>query len=267
MRYGVTARRKRNMRRVGLLAADAQGFPRASRRARQREDRGQRGGPVRQARGRGGARSRRASATTPIVRDFSIRIQRGDRIGLVGPNGAGKTTLLKLLTGELAPDDGKITLGVNLQMATLDQRREALDPNTSVRDTLTGGRGDSVFVGGQTRHVVGYMKDFLFAPEQAGTRGLGALRRRARPPHAGARAGEAVEPAGARRADQRSRSRNARSAGRDDRRLSRHRAAGVARPRLSSTARSRPSSSRRAAGAGTSMPAATPTWWRSAAKA
>ena len=103
------------------------------------------------------------------MRDFSIRIQRGDRIGLVGPNGAGKTTLLKLLTGELAPDEGKITLGVNLQMATLDQRREQLDPNTSVRDTLTGGRGDSVFVGGQTRHVVGYMKDFLFAPEQAGT--------------------------------------------------------------------------------------------------
>jgi ATP-binding cassette subfamily F protein uup len=103
------------------------------------------------------------------VRDFSIRIQRGDRIGLVGPNGAGKTTLLKMLTGELACDAGKVTLGVNLQMATLDQRREALDPNTSVRDTLTGGRGDSVFVGGQTRHVVGYMKDFLFAPEQAGT--------------------------------------------------------------------------------------------------
>jgi ATP-binding cassette subfamily F protein uup len=105
----------------------------------------------------------------PIVRDFSIRIQRGDRIGLVGPNGAGKTTLLKLLTGELAPDEGTVRLGANIQMATLDQRREALDPNISVRDTLTGGRGDSVFVGGQTRHVVGYMKDFLFAPEQAGT--------------------------------------------------------------------------------------------------
>jgi ATP-binding cassette subfamily F protein uup len=106
---------------------------------------------------------------TPIVRDFSIRIQRGDRIGLVGPNGAGKTTLLKMLVGELSPDDGKVTLGANIQMATLDQRRDALDPATSVRDTLTGGRGDSVFVGGQTRHVVGYMRDFLFAPEQAGT--------------------------------------------------------------------------------------------------
>src|SRR5205085_4950150 len=80
----------------------------------------------------------------PIVRDFSIRIQRGDRIGLVGPNGAGKTTLLKLLTGELAPDSGTIRLGTNIAMVTLDQRREALDPNTSVRDTLTGGRGDNV---------------------------------------------------------------------------------------------------------------------------
>ena len=103
------------------------------------------------------------------MRDFSIRIQRGDRIGLVGPNGAGKTTLLNMLIGELAPDEGDVTLGVNIQMATLDQRRDTLDPNTSVRDTLTGGRGDSVFVGNQTRHVVGYMQDFLFAPEQAGT--------------------------------------------------------------------------------------------------
>jgi ATP-binding cassette subfamily F protein uup len=105
----------------------------------------------------------------PVVRDFSIRIQRGDRIGLVGPNGAGKTTLLNMLTGTLAPDTGTVRLGANIAMATLDQRREALDPDTSVRDTLTGGRGDSVFVGGQTRHVVGYMKDFLFMPEQAGT--------------------------------------------------------------------------------------------------
>src|SRR3954449_12279573 len=104
-----------------------------------------------------------------IIRDFTLRIQRGDRIGLVGPNGAGKTTLLRLLTGELAPDSGTMGLGANVQMATLDQRREALDPNTSVRDTLTGGRGDSVLVGGQSRHVVGYMRDFLFAPEQAGT--------------------------------------------------------------------------------------------------
>jgi len=168
MRYGVTARRKRNMRRVGLLAQMRKDF---------REHRGAQGNvkiAVSEAELSGklvaeAERIAKSFGDAPIVRDFSIRIQRGDRIGLVGPNGAGKTTLLKLLTGELAPDEGKITLGVNLQMATLDQRREQLDPNASVRDTLTGGRGDSVFVGGQTRHVVGYMKDFLFTPEQAGT--------------------------------------------------------------------------------------------------
>src|SRR5215213_4192124 len=168
MRYGVTARRKRNMRRVGLLAAMRKDF---------REHRGAQGTvkiAVTEAEqsGRLVVESERVSksfGSEQIVRDFSIRIQRGDRIGLVGPNGAGKTTLLKLLTSELAPDDGTITLGTNLQMATLDQRREALNPNTSVRDTLTGGRGDSVFVGGRSRHVVGYMRDFLFAPEQAGT--------------------------------------------------------------------------------------------------
>jgi len=168
MRYGVTARRKRNMRRVGLLAAMRKDF---------REHRGAMGKvkiAVSEAElsGKLVAEAERVSKSygdTPIVRDFSIRIQRGDRIGLVGPNGAGKTTLLKMLTGELAPDEGKITFGVNLQMAALDQGRETLDPNASVRDTLTGGRGDSVFVGGQTRHVVSYMKDFLFGPEQAGT--------------------------------------------------------------------------------------------------
>jgi ATP-binding cassette subfamily F protein uup len=168
MRYGVTARRKRNVRRVGLLAQMRRDF---------REHRGAQG-TVRisvseaELSGKLVCEAKSISKSfggTPIVRDFSIRIQRGDRIGLVGPNGAGKTTLLKLLTGELAPDQGTVRLGVNIEMAALDQRREALDPNASVRDTLTGGRGDTVLAGGQTRHVVGYMKDFLFAPEQAGT--------------------------------------------------------------------------------------------------
>ena len=168
IRYGVSGRRKRNVRRVGLLQELRKDF---------HEHRGALGSvkiAVNDAdlSGKLVAEAKAISKSfgdTPIVRDFSIRIQRGDRIGLVGPNGAGKTTLLKLLTGELAPDTGTVTLGVNLQMATLDQRRDALDPNISVRDTLTGGRGDSVFVGNQTRHVVGYMRDFLFAPEQAGT--------------------------------------------------------------------------------------------------
>jgi ATP-binding cassette subfamily F protein uup len=168
MRYGVTARRKRNMRRVGLLAQMRKDF---------REHRGTQGSVkiavndaelsgrlVVEAKG-----IAKSFGETPIVRDFSIRVQRGDRIGLVGPNGAGKTTLLQMLIGVLTPDAGEIRLGANIEMATLDQRRDALDPNVSVRDTLTGGRGDMVFVGNQTRHVVGYMKDFLFTPEQAGT--------------------------------------------------------------------------------------------------
>ena len=104
----------------------------------------------------------------PIVRDLSIRIQRGDRIGIVGPNGAGKTTLLNLLTGLLTPDEGSVRLGPTLQMVTLDQRRESLDANISLQDALAGG-GQNVEVGGQSRHVISYMKDFLFQPEQART--------------------------------------------------------------------------------------------------
>src|SRR5436305_697968 len=134
MRYGVTARRKRNMRRVGELADLRQRF---------REHRGALGTAkmaVSEAELSGKLvveveRISKIFGNEPIVRDFSIRIQRGDRIGLVGPNGAGKTTLLKLLTGELAADDGKVTVGANIAMETRAQRREALDPNPSVPDT------------------------------------------------------------------------------------------------------------------------------------
>ena len=105
----------------------------------------------------------------PVVSDFSTRIQRGDRTGIIGPNGAGKTTLLNMLTGALLPDEGSIRLGANIQLVTLDQRREALDPDKTLVETLTGGGGDTVSVAGKSRHVVGYMKDFLFAPEQART--------------------------------------------------------------------------------------------------
>jgi ABC transport system ATP-binding/permease protein len=110
----------------------------------------------------------------PVVRDLSLRVQRGDRLGIVGPNGAGKTTLLHLLTGALAPDHGTVRLGANLQAVTLDQRRESLDPATPLAEVLTGGHGETVSVGGQSRHVIGYMKDFLFAPEQQRTL-VGAL--------------------------------------------------------------------------------------------
>ncbi|MEL7544909.1 MAG: ATP-binding cassette domain-containing protein, partial [Pseudomonadota bacterium] len=104
-----------------------------------------------------------------IVDDLSLRVQRGDRLGLVGPNGAGKTTLINLLTGALAPDSGSVTLGTNIDMVTLDQRRESLAPETTLGDALTDGRGDTVIVGDTSRHVVAYMKDFLFQPEQRRT--------------------------------------------------------------------------------------------------
>ena len=104
-----------------------------------------------------------------IVDDFSIRVQRGDRIGIVGPNGAGKTTLIDMLTGANPPDSGTIRFGANIEMATLDQHRESLDPKSTLADALTGGGSDSVMVGGKPKHVVSYMKDFLFAQEQMRT--------------------------------------------------------------------------------------------------
>src|SRR5262249_13229426 len=94
---------------------------------------------------------------------------RGDRVGVVGPNGSGKTTLVGLLTGALPPDNGTVRLGANLAMASLDQGRESLDPNWTLSEALTGGRGNTVTVAGQTKHVVGYMQDFLFSPQQART--------------------------------------------------------------------------------------------------
>src|SRR6185312_1596899 len=106
---------------------------------------------------------------TNIIRDFNLRIHRGDRIGIVGPNGAGKTTLIKLLTGELQPDAGNIKLGTGLEMAKLDQNRAALHPEDNLADALTGGGSDTVFVGSKPRHVMSYMQDFLFTPAQART--------------------------------------------------------------------------------------------------
>ncbi|HLO76652.1 MAG TPA: ATP-binding cassette domain-containing protein [Magnetospirillum sp.] len=104
-----------------------------------------------------------------IAKGFSTRILRGDRVGLIGPNGAGKTTLLRMLTGDLAPDGGVVRLGTNLEAAYFDQRRDRLDPERSVWDTLTDGRGDNIWVRGRPQHVVGYMKDFLFSEAQART--------------------------------------------------------------------------------------------------
>lgn len=168
LRYGVTGRRKRNQKRLARLQD--------LRRAR-REYRGAVGAVkfaasdpetasklVIDARNLSKSFDGRA-----IVKNFSIRILRGDRLGIVGANGAGKTTLVNLLTGALAPDSGIVRHGANLMLASLDQNRASLDPQTSLKDALTGGGSDYVDVAGQRKHVIGYMKDFLFAPEQAGT--------------------------------------------------------------------------------------------------
>jgi ATP-binding cassette subfamily F protein uup len=101
------------------------------------------------------------------IRDFSTRIMRGDKIGVIGPNGAGKTTLLKILTGVLAPDSGTIRLGTNLTPVYVDQSRSSLDPEATLWDTLCEGGGDQVIVRGKPRHVVSYLRDFLFRESQA----------------------------------------------------------------------------------------------------
>jgi ABC transport system ATP-binding/permease protein len=100
-----------------------------------------------------------------VVHDFSTRILRGDRIGLMGPNGAGKTTLLRLLLKEIEPDRGSVRHGTRLAVAYFDQLRSALELEKSVLDNVAGGR-ESVTVGGRTRHIVGYLGDFLFSPQR-----------------------------------------------------------------------------------------------------
>jgi ATP-binding cassette subfamily F protein uup len=168
LRYGVTARRTRNQRRLSELQAL---------RRKRREQRAAQG-TVRLEAAQADLSGRLVAVAQgisksyggrPVVRDFSARIMRADRVGIVGPNGAGKTTLLNLLTGTLVPDTGEVRLGTNLVPVTLDQRRETLNPEQSLTETLTGGSGDTVTVAGQSRHVIGYMKDFLFRPEQART--------------------------------------------------------------------------------------------------
>jgi ATP-binding cassette subfamily F protein uup len=168
LRYGVSGRRKRNVKRLGNLQAL---------RRERREYRGTTGTAnltaaeaeksgklVIEAKNIG-----RTYGDRKIVDGFSIRVQRGDRVGIVGPNGAGKTTLIEMLTGANPPDTGTVRFGANIEMATLDQHRESLDPKSTLAEALTGGRGDHVMVGGKPKHVVGYMKDFLFAQEQMRT--------------------------------------------------------------------------------------------------
>jgi ATP-binding cassette subfamily F protein uup len=101
-----------------------------------------------------------------LIDRFSTRILRGDRVGIIGPSGAGKTTLLRLLTGLLAPDQGTVRLGANLQIAFVDQGRDQLEPDSTPWQTLCPDGGDQVMVRGRARHVAGYLRDFLFRPEQ-----------------------------------------------------------------------------------------------------
>ncbi|MGA9026370.1 MAG: ATP-binding cassette domain-containing protein, partial [Steroidobacteraceae bacterium] len=101
-----------------------------------------------------------------VLADFSARIMRGDRIGIIGPNGCGKTTLIRLLVGELEPTSGEVRRGTSLLPAYFDQQREQLDPTASIMDNVTGGSGDSVTINGRVRHVTGYLRDFLFPPER-----------------------------------------------------------------------------------------------------
>ncbi|KIU43158.1 MULTISPECIES: ATP-binding cassette domain-containing protein [Bradyrhizobium] len=168
LRHGVSGRRKRNVKRLGNLFAL---------RDQRRDYRGVTGNATLAAAeaeksGRLVIEAKsiaKAFGERKIVDGFSTRIQRGDRLGIVGPNGAGKTTLVHLLIGNDPPDSGTVRLGANIEMATLDQHRESLDPKLTLAEALTGGRGDHVMVGDKSKHVIGYMKDFLFAQEQRGT--------------------------------------------------------------------------------------------------
>jgi len=170
---GISARRKRNQGRVRALAmlrAERGAQIRRQGSAAMELDAGtQSGRRVIEARG-----LTKAFGALTIVRNFDLRVLRGDRVAFVGANGVGKTTLLKMLVGEIAPDQGSVTLGTNLAIAVFDQTRARLDPDASLSDNLTSdplmrvsGQSDQIMVRGVPRHVVGYLKDFLFDERQA----------------------------------------------------------------------------------------------------
>ncbi|MEW7007981.1 ABC-F family ATP-binding cassette domain-containing protein [Lentilitoribacter sp. EG35] len=168
LRYGVSGRRKRNQRRLKDLH---------SLRAQHRNHTGPTGkidAPKVESKESGKLviEAKGISKTydeRTIVDDFSIRVHRGDCIGLIGPNGAGKTTLLNMLIGLLKPDIGHVKLGTNLELAQIDQQRSNLPLDETLAHYLTDGRGENLLVRGEQKHVTGYMKEFLFAPEQART--------------------------------------------------------------------------------------------------
>ena len=168
VRYGVTARRKRNVGRLERLRG-----MRTERREQIRQL-----GTVKMEAAEGASSGTKvidakgiafSYSDREIVKDFSLRIHRGNRIAIVGPNGAGKTTLLKLLMGELTPEKGNVKLGQGLLVAQLDQSRSKLHPEQSLAAAVTDGSGDTVMVAGKPRHVMNYLQDFLFTPQQART--------------------------------------------------------------------------------------------------
>ncbi|MEM1238029.1 MAG: ABC-F family ATP-binding cassette domain-containing protein, partial [Pseudomonadota bacterium] len=170
---GISARRKRNMGRVRALqelrAERASQIKRQGAAALQLDSGKKSGKKVIEAKG-----LTKSFGDRVIARDFSLTVQRGDRIAFVGPNGVGKTTVLKMLTGELAPDSGTVKLGTNLDVAVFDQARAQIDPDLSLWEALTSeqglrvsGRADQIMVRGTPKHVVGYLKEFLFDDAQA----------------------------------------------------------------------------------------------------
>ena len=165
IRRGIEARRTRNEGRVRRL--EALRVERAARRERLGDlkltlDAGERSGKLVAELVNVG----KSFAERPIVRNLSMRLQRGDRLGLIGANGAGKSTLLRLILGQLEPDAGSVRLGTNVQVAYFDQMREQLDPEKSVVETISPG-SDWIEIGQERKHVVTYLGDFLFAPQRA----------------------------------------------------------------------------------------------------
>ncbi len=170
---GISARRKRNQGRVralqALRAEKAAQIKRQGSAAMTLEAGPKSGRKVLEAKSLS-----KSFGSQQIVRNFDLLVQRGDRVAFVGPNGVGKTTLLKMLLGQEQPDEGSVSLGTNLEIAVFDQTRAQLDPEMTLWDSLTGdpemrvsGKADQVMVGGQPKHVVGYLKEFLFDERQA----------------------------------------------------------------------------------------------------
>ena len=168
VRHGVSGRRKRNMRRMGELQTLKKN------RVEAKSQVGNVNFTVTEGKTSGkivveAKHVFKTLGEQALIKDFSCIIERGERVAIIGPNGAGKSTLLNLLTGALPADSGEIKRGSNLEILVVDQKRASLKPEWTLKDALTDGAGDMVSVAGAQKHVMSYMKDFLFLPEQAGT--------------------------------------------------------------------------------------------------